>query len=165
MKCLPKCTGYLKNHWTKHGLVCTHFVAFFMLIPNMDMILTNSEIYENFMSNWILLSEADIGIWNVKIVKRFPNTIIITSIKRYPRMRHQAGYGMLAWLITHILRRSLRQSWKILSDATGLELLMNHWVHVTIELLIVAWWFEKTLSISSLVMYLCEPSLFSPILP
>ena len=30
-------TSYLKNHWTKHRLVCTHFDAFFMLIPNMDM--------------------------------------------------------------------------------------------------------------------------------
>ncbi len=30
--------GYLNNHWTKHGLVCTHFVAFSMLIPNMGII-------------------------------------------------------------------------------------------------------------------------------
>ncbi len=42
-------TGYLKNRWTKHRLVCTHFDAFFMLIPNMDMKCNISEIFGNFM--------------------------------------------------------------------------------------------------------------------
>ena len=42
-------TGYLKNHWTKHRLVCTHFDAFFILIPNMGIICGNFEIVENFM--------------------------------------------------------------------------------------------------------------------
>ncbi len=39
-------TGYLKNHWTKHRLVCIHCDAFFTLIPNIDMIHTISEFYE-----------------------------------------------------------------------------------------------------------------------
>ncbi len=42
-------TCYLKNHWTKHGHVCTHFDAFSMLIPNMDMTRNNSKIFENFI--------------------------------------------------------------------------------------------------------------------
>ncbi len=37
-------TGYLKNYWTKHRLVCTHFDAFSMLIPNMVTIFNNSDI-------------------------------------------------------------------------------------------------------------------------
>ncbi len=37
-------TGYLKNHWTKHRLVCTHFNAFSMLILNMDAKCNNFEI-------------------------------------------------------------------------------------------------------------------------
>ncbi len=41
-------TGYLKNHWTKHRLVCTHSDAFSMLMPNMGTTLSNSEIFENF---------------------------------------------------------------------------------------------------------------------
>ncbi len=36
--------GYLKNHWTKHGLVCTHFNAFCMWIPNMSTIFYDSEL-------------------------------------------------------------------------------------------------------------------------
>ncbi len=36
-------TGYLKNHWTKHRLVCTYFDAFSMLIPNMSTTCDNSE--------------------------------------------------------------------------------------------------------------------------
>ncbi len=41
----------LKNHWTKHRLVCTHFDAFCMLNPNMDMTFNNFEIFQNFMKN------------------------------------------------------------------------------------------------------------------
>ncbi len=29
-------TGILKNHWTKHRLVCAYLAAFFMLISNHD---------------------------------------------------------------------------------------------------------------------------------
>ena len=36
-------TGYLKNHWNKHRLVCTHFDAFSMLISNMGAIFKNSD--------------------------------------------------------------------------------------------------------------------------
>ncbi len=43
-------TGYLKNHWTKHRHVCTHFAAFTMLILNMDMNIT--EIFENVMKSF-----------------------------------------------------------------------------------------------------------------
>ena len=39
-------TGYLKNHWTKHSLICTHFDAFSMLILNMDIKFKNSKIFE-----------------------------------------------------------------------------------------------------------------------
>ncbi len=41
--------GYLKNHWTKHRLVCTLSDTFFMLMPNIGMIFYNSEIFENFL--------------------------------------------------------------------------------------------------------------------
>ena len=45
-------TGYLKNHWTKHRLVCTHFDdAFSMLIPNMDTVFQNYQNYEHFLKN------------------------------------------------------------------------------------------------------------------
>ena len=40
-------TGYLKNHWTKHRHVCTHFYTFSMLIPNMGISFKNCEIFEN----------------------------------------------------------------------------------------------------------------------
>ncbi len=36
---------YLKNHWSKHRLVCTHFDAFFILIPNMAMKSINFVIF------------------------------------------------------------------------------------------------------------------------
>ena len=39
-------TEYLKNHWTKHRLVCTRF-AFPMLIPIMSIKFKNSKIVEN----------------------------------------------------------------------------------------------------------------------
>ena len=42
-------TDYLKNHCTKHRLVCTHFDAFSMLIPNMGTKYISSEIFENFL--------------------------------------------------------------------------------------------------------------------
>ncbi len=35
-----------KNHCTKHRLACTHFDAFSMLIPNMDIKVNISEIFE-----------------------------------------------------------------------------------------------------------------------
>ena len=35
-------TGYLKNLWAKHRLVCTHSDAFSMMIPNMDTKFNNS---------------------------------------------------------------------------------------------------------------------------
>ncbi len=38
-------TDYLKNHWTKHRLVRTHFDAFSILIPNMGIIFNNSDIF------------------------------------------------------------------------------------------------------------------------
>ena len=37
-------TGFLKNHWTKQRLVCTHSAPFSMLITNMGKIFYNSEI-------------------------------------------------------------------------------------------------------------------------
>ena len=42
-------TGYLKNRWAKHKLVCIHFDAFSTLISNMGTKLYSSEfltIYE-----------------------------------------------------------------------------------------------------------------------
>ncbi len=38
-------TGYLKNHWTKHWLVCTHFDAFLMLNLKMNINIKNSTIF------------------------------------------------------------------------------------------------------------------------
>ncbi len=45
--------GYLKNHWTKHRLVCTHSNAFFMTIPNMFKTFNDSE----FLKKIIRISE------------------------------------------------------------------------------------------------------------
>ena len=42
MSCNENTTSYLKNHWTKHGLVSTHFRPFFILNPNMGTIFNNS---------------------------------------------------------------------------------------------------------------------------
>ena len=50
-------TSFLKNHWTKHRQVCTHFDPFSMLITNMDIIFYNSEIFDNFLRKiWCRLS-------------------------------------------------------------------------------------------------------------
>ena len=38
--------GYLKNHWTKHRLVCIHFDALSMPSPNMTIIFDISEFFE-----------------------------------------------------------------------------------------------------------------------
>ncbi len=43
--------AYFKNHWTKHRLVCIHFDAFSMLIPNVSTKCNNSGIFENFLKN------------------------------------------------------------------------------------------------------------------
>ena len=43
---LENTTRYLKNHYTKHRLVCTHFDAFSMLMPDMEIIFNNSEIFK-----------------------------------------------------------------------------------------------------------------------
>ncbi len=40
-------TGYLKNHCTKHRLVCAHFAVFSTLMPNLDMICNISDIFDN----------------------------------------------------------------------------------------------------------------------
>ncbi len=48
-------TSYLKNHWTKHRLICTHFDAFSMLIPNMYRISYKSEMFEIFPNEAIML--------------------------------------------------------------------------------------------------------------
>ncbi len=47
---------YYKNHWTKHTLACTHFDAFSMLIPNMVIILNNSDIFLNFLKKMKVLA-------------------------------------------------------------------------------------------------------------
>ncbi len=39
-------TGYLKNHCTKHRLVCTHSDALSMLIPNMGIKFKNFEQFQ-----------------------------------------------------------------------------------------------------------------------
>ncbi len=44
-------TGYLKNHWTKHRLLCIHFDALRMLIPNMVAICNNFDVFDNFATN------------------------------------------------------------------------------------------------------------------
>ncbi len=51
-------TGYLKNRYTKHRLVCTHSEAFFMLILNIGMSISNFEFFEFFTKNYtsILIS-------------------------------------------------------------------------------------------------------------
>ncbi len=38
-------TSYLKNHWTKHRLVCNHFDAFSMLISNTDTVFDKLEFF------------------------------------------------------------------------------------------------------------------------
>ena len=52
-------TSYLKNHWTKYRLVCTHFNAFSMLILNMDTIFYSSKIFGKFPeTKWNLCKSA-----------------------------------------------------------------------------------------------------------
>ncbi len=46
---MMKISDYLKNHWTKHRHVCTHFYAFSLPTPNKDMKCNISEFFENFM--------------------------------------------------------------------------------------------------------------------
>ena len=51
MPCWKNITSYLKNHWTKHGCFCTHFDAFFMLLPNLGIIFdNNSKLFEIFLT-------------------------------------------------------------------------------------------------------------------
>ncbi len=49
--CLWHILGYLKNHWTQHRLVCAHIDAFYILLPNIGIILNNSGIFENLLNN------------------------------------------------------------------------------------------------------------------
>ncbi len=42
-------TGYLKNHWTKHRLVCIYNDEFSMQLSDMGVIFYNSGIFENFL--------------------------------------------------------------------------------------------------------------------
>ena len=50
MPCNENITGYLKNHWTKRGLACTHFDAFFMLISYLGTLINNSLTFEYFLT-------------------------------------------------------------------------------------------------------------------
>ena len=85
--------GYLKNHWTKHRLVCTHFDAFSMLNPNMDMICDISEIFEFFYETFYVSSPLNIhpceGV-NIKMYIRLiklhsihPLIVICSPLKGY----------------------------------------------------------------------------------
>ncbi len=56
---------YLKNHWTKYRLVCTHFDAFHMLSPNMDIIFNNFEIFDNFLQKIDMSSACDVAMESV----------------------------------------------------------------------------------------------------
>ncbi len=44
-------TGYLKNHWTKHGLVWIQFYAFNVLMPSMRKRFYISDLFINFLKN------------------------------------------------------------------------------------------------------------------
>ncbi len=59
-------TRYLKNHWTKYRLVCTHFGAFCMLMPNTGMKCIISEIFENLMKKIVCDDQVDVQIDGVK---------------------------------------------------------------------------------------------------
>ena len=61
-------TGYLKNRWTKHRLVCIHFDLFHKLIPDMDTILNISEIFECF-SDKIIVSALNRDVERVSILE------------------------------------------------------------------------------------------------
>ena len=41
-------TGYIKNHWIKHKLVCTHFDPFSILIPNMSSLFDKMKFLTTF---------------------------------------------------------------------------------------------------------------------
>ena len=57
-------TDYLKNHWTKHRLVCIHFDAFSMLILDMDtLVFNNCKMFDFFFSVQIKASTAS---WSIK---------------------------------------------------------------------------------------------------
>ncbi len=86
-------TGYLKNHWTKHRFICTHF-EYFLLIPN-DMVTTFDSVqisvgqklrgsWKEFTINKSLLVRANcnhcfsIGLWrmlNYKMNHSFCNYV------------------------------------------------------------------------------------------
>ena len=67
-----------KNHWSKQRHVCTHFDAISILNPNMDMKCNISEIYENFMKNWVNICAKKVYIQWLPITKR--NCLIVCAV-------------------------------------------------------------------------------------
>ena len=66
-------TYCLKNHWTKYRLVCIHFDAFSMLIPNMGTIMTNSGFFFNILkTNEGFNCTRRPGMWR-ELVNSFPS--------------------------------------------------------------------------------------------
>ncbi len=58
-------TCYLKNRWTKPGLVCTQLDAFFMPIPNMDTKVNNSKLFWKKIAQFIQCCLQMTATWNV----------------------------------------------------------------------------------------------------
>ena len=62
-----KTIDYLKNHWTKHRLVCKHSDAFSIPIPNMGTILNNSEFFWKFSEKMNMLTALDSHVMRVQV--------------------------------------------------------------------------------------------------
>ncbi len=58
-----------KNHWANDRLVCTHFDAFYILIPNMDTKCKISEISKKIMKNISVNSTRQLAIYMKRIAK------------------------------------------------------------------------------------------------
>ncbi len=88
-------TGYLKNHWTKHRLVCIRSYAFSMLIPNMVIILNNSEM-NFFLTKMKVSIRLDRFLERVNMVQRGVNvkTLPLEWMKGW-KARHVIGCQLL----------------------------------------------------------------------
>ncbi len=72
-------TGYLKNHWTRHRLVCTHFDEFSMLIPSMGTISYNSH---NFILKFLIFFPENIEAFSAQWFK-LPQRRVWISLAKY----------------------------------------------------------------------------------
>ena len=85
-------TGYLKNHWIKHWLICIQFVAFSIMIPNMGkkfkILIFLTSVWKSYsiVSRWkvifvLLQSIHKVRFkWNLSTFSKVTHKIILTEI-------------------------------------------------------------------------------------